>query len=86
MKKCDLCFFYHSVTFKEIVGIVKVVRESYPDPTDIKNKFVMIDVKTQKKLKTPKKFLHKGRMPSFDFDIKTTILLTKYILGIRTKP
>ena len=53
MKKGDLCFFYHSVTFKEIVGIVKVVRESYPDPTDIKNKFVMIDVKTQKKLKTP---------------------------------
>ena len=53
MKKGDLCFFYHSVTLKEIVGIVKVVRESYPDPTDIKNKFVMVDVKTHKKLRIP---------------------------------
>ena len=53
MKKGDLCFFYHSVSEKSIVGIVEVVKESYPDPTDIKNKFVMVDVKTQKKLKTP---------------------------------
>ena len=53
MKKGDFCFFYHSVTFKEIVGIVKVVRESYPDPTDIKKKFVMVDVKIHKKLRMP---------------------------------
>ena len=36
MKKGDLCFFYHSVVDKKIIGIVKVVRESYPDPTDKK--------------------------------------------------
>ena len=53
MKKADLCFFYHSVSEKSIVGIVEVVKESYPDPTDIKNKFVMVDVKTHKKLKIP---------------------------------
>ena len=34
MKKNDLCFFYHSVTERSIVGIVKVVKEYYPDPTD----------------------------------------------------
>jgi len=34
MKKGDLCFFYHSNIGKEIVGIVRVIREAYPDPTD----------------------------------------------------
>ena len=53
MKKKDLCFFYHSVKEKSIVGIVKVVREHYPDPTDISNKFVAVDVKAVKKLKKP---------------------------------
>ena len=51
MKKGDLCFFYHSVNEKKIVGIVEVVKEHYPDPTDITNKFVVVDIKTKKKLK-----------------------------------
>ena len=51
MKKGDLCFFYHSVNEKKIVGIVKVVKEHYPDPTDKTNKFVVVDIKTKKKLK-----------------------------------
>ena len=33
MKKGDLAFFYHSNEGKEIVGVVEVVREAYPDPT-----------------------------------------------------
>mgnify|MGYP000034613681 CR=1 FL=1 len=37
-------------------------------------------------LKTPKKFLSKGRMPVFDLDDETAIHLTKYIFSIRTKP
>ena len=53
MKKKDLCFFYHSVSEKSIVGIVEVVKEHYPDPTDSKNKFVAVDVKAIKKLKKP---------------------------------
>jgi len=51
MKKGDLCFFYHSVNEKKIVGIAEVVKEHYPDPTDIRNKFVVVDIKTKKKLK-----------------------------------
>jgi len=51
MKKDDLCFFYHSVNEKKIVGIVEVIKEHYPDPTDITNKFVVVDIKTKKKLK-----------------------------------
>ncbi len=50
MKKGDLCFFYHSVTEKSIIGIVEVVREFYPDPTDKTGKFVVVDVKAKNKL------------------------------------
>ncbi len=53
MKKNDLCFFYHSVKEKSIVGIVKVVKEYYPDPTDKTDRFVVVDVKATKKLKNP---------------------------------
>ena len=51
MKKKDLCFFYHSVFEKKIIGIVEVVKEYYPDPTDKTGKFVVTDVKAKKKLK-----------------------------------
>ena len=53
MKKGDLCFFYHSVSEKRIIGIVKVVKENYQDPTDTTNKFVAVDVKAKEKLKNP---------------------------------
>ena len=51
MKKNDLCFFYHSVSEKLIIGIVEVVRERYPDPTDPTGRLVVTDVKTKKKRK-----------------------------------
>ena len=51
MKKKDLCFFYHSVSEKLIIGIVEVVKEHYPDPTDKTGKFVVTDVKTKRNLK-----------------------------------
>lgn len=44
MKKGDLGFFYHSVNEKRVVGIVKVVKEYYPDHTDPKGKFGMVDL------------------------------------------
>ena len=53
MKKGDLCFFYHSVKEKKIVGVVEVVKEYYTDPTDKTKKFVAVDVKTNKQLKKP---------------------------------
>ena len=53
MKKNDLCFFYHSVTERSIIGIVKVVKEYYQDPTDKTGRFVVVDVKATKKLKNP---------------------------------
>ena len=53
MSKNDLCFFYHSVTERSVVGIVKVVKEHYPDPTDKTGRFVVVDVKAIKKLENP---------------------------------
>lgn len=53
MKKGDLVFFYHSNIGKEIVGIVEIVKEYYPDPTDDKGRFGMVDVKAVKPLPAP---------------------------------
>ena len=53
MKKGDLCFFYHSVKERKIVGIVEVVKEYYADPTDDTKKFVAVNVKAKQKIKYP---------------------------------
>ena len=50
MKVGDLCFFYHSNIGKEIVGIVKVVKKAFIDPTDKKNRFVAVKVAFVSKL------------------------------------
>ena len=51
MKKGDLCFFYHSNIGKEIVGIVKVIKTAFIDPTNNDQKFVAVKVKFKEKLK-----------------------------------
>ena len=53
MKKGDLCFFYHSNMGKEIVGIVKVIKTAFLDPTDAKKTFFAVKVNFVKKLKYP---------------------------------
>lgn len=47
----DTAFFYHSNEGKEIVGIVKIVRTAYPDPSDPAGRFVMVDVSPVKPVK-----------------------------------
>ena len=51
MKIGDQGFFYHSVTEKKIVGIVEVIKEYAPDPTDKTNRFGMVSVAAVKALK-----------------------------------
>ena len=53
MKKGDLCFFYHSNIGKEIVGIVRVIKEFYLDKTDNNGKFVAVTVQFKNKLSKP---------------------------------
>jgi predicted RNA-binding protein with PUA-like domain len=51
MKKGDLAFFYHSNEGLEIVGIAKVVKESYQDPTTDETAWLVVDFKPHTKLK-----------------------------------
>ena len=53
MKTGDLCFFYHSNIGKEIVGIVKVIKEAFIDKTDKKKRFVAVQVRFQEYIKYP---------------------------------
>ena len=53
MKKGDLGFFYHSGAEKAVVGIVEVIGEYRPDPTDEKGQFGMVIVKAVKDVPKP---------------------------------
>lgn len=54
MKRGDLAFFYHSNIGKEIVGVVEVVREAYPDPTaEPGSPWVCVDMKAVSPLPHP---------------------------------
>jgi predicted RNA-binding protein with PUA-like domain len=53
MKKGDEVLFYHSNEGMEIVGIAKVDKESYQDPTTDDTNWVAVDLKPYKKLKNP---------------------------------
>jgi len=53
MKKGDLAFFYHSNIGKEIVGIMKVVGEAYPDPTAPGEDWSVVDVAPVVAMKKP---------------------------------
>ncbi len=53
MKKGEHAFFYHTGDEKQVVGIVEVIREAYPDPTDEKGVFKTIDVKAVKPFPKP---------------------------------
>jgi len=51
MKKGDLAFWYHSNEGMEIVGIAKVVKEAYQDPTTDDPAWLAVDFKPYKKFK-----------------------------------
>jgi len=53
MKKGDLGFFYHSVNEKRVVGIVEVIKEYEPDPTDEKGKFGLVTIRAVETVPTP---------------------------------
>ncbi len=53
MKKGDELFFYHSNEGLKIVGIVKIEKEAYQDPTTNETAWVVVDIKPVRKLKNP---------------------------------
>lgn len=70
MKKGDLAFFYHSNEGQEIVGITKIVKESYQDPGSTDPAWLSVDVSPFKALKTPVKLDQLKKDPYFkDMDL-----------------
>ncbi len=53
MKKGDRAFFYHSNIGKDIVGVVEVVREAYPDPTATEGDWSCVDMRALRKVPRP---------------------------------
>lgn len=53
MKKGDQVFFYHSVTGKQILGLAKVTKEAYPDPTSKEGDWCAVELAPLKALKNP---------------------------------
>lgn len=53
MKKGDLVLFYHSNEGKEVVGVARVTREAYQDPTTSDERWVVVDLAPVEKLASP---------------------------------
>ncbi len=53
MKKGDLVFYYHSVSEKAVVGLAKVEKEAFPDPTRDEGDWVCVVLEAVKALPTP---------------------------------
>ena len=53
MKKGDLIFFYHTGDERQVVGIMSVISNPYPNPEEENKRFVVVDVKFKKLLKMP---------------------------------
>ena len=53
MKKGDRLFYYHSVKERQIVGLAKVVKEAYPDPTATEGDWSCVDIAPVKTLPQP---------------------------------
>ena len=53
MKKGDLVLFYHSVSEKQVVGVARVDKENYPDPTATEGDWSVVDLVPVKSLRKP---------------------------------
>jgi predicted RNA-binding protein with PUA-like domain len=53
MKRGDVVFFYHSVSDKQVVGLARVAKEFYPDPTAEEGDWSCVDLEPVKPLKNP---------------------------------
>mgnify|MGYP000653272235 FL=1 len=80
MKKGDKGFFYHSNEGKEIVGIVEVIREAYPDPTaEPGEPWVVVDLKAVKPFLRPVTLAHVKAEPR----LATMSLVTSMRLSVQ---
>ncbi|HZH96718.1 MAG TPA: EVE domain-containing protein [Flavisolibacter sp.] len=69
MQKGDLVFFYHSNKGMEIVGIAKIIKQAYQDPTTDDAAWIVVDLKPVRRLKNPvslKQIKADGRLAQMD--------------------
>ena len=79
MKTADLGFFYHSGEEKAVVGIVEVIGEYRPDPTDEKGIFGLVDVKAVKDMPRPVTLAEAKTNPR----LKDMSLVTSFRLSVQ---
>jgi predicted RNA-binding protein with PUA-like domain len=79
MKKGDLGFFYHSGAEKAVVGIVEVIGEYRPDPTDEKGIFGLVDVKAVRDVPIPVTLADAKANPR----LKAMALVTSFRLSVQ---
>ena len=80
MKKGDRAFFYHSGESKEVVGVVEVIREHYPDPTAKSGEpWVVVDLKAIEPLKKPVRLADAKAEPR----LKTMVLVNNSRLSVQ---
>jgi predicted RNA-binding protein with PUA-like domain len=79
MKKGDLGFFYHTGDEKQIVGIVEVIAEYKPDPTDETERFGLVDVKAVKDVPKPVTLAQVKADPK----LKTMVLVREARLSVQ---
>ena len=79
MRLGDQAFFYHSNDGKEVVGIVEVCREYYPDPTDATGKFGMVDFRSVRPLPKPVTLAEVKETPM----LKDMSLVTSFRLSVQ---
>jgi len=53
MKKGDLALIYHTGNEKQIIGVAQVTSDAYKDPREADERIAVVDLKPQKKLKSP---------------------------------
>lgn len=70
MKKGDLAFYYHSNVDTAIVGIARITKEAFPDPTTDDERWVAVEVKPVKKFKQPVSLQELKKIPALaDMDL-----------------
>ncbi|QHT71440.1 EVE domain-containing protein [Rhodocytophaga rosea] len=53
MREGDLVLFYHSNEGKAVIGIAKIIKEAYPDPTTMEKGWVVVDLVPEQRLEKP---------------------------------
>ena len=66
MQKGDICLFYHSGKVSAVVGIAKVSKAAYPDPTATEGEWVAVDVTAVKKFKKEVALKEIKKVPALD--------------------